>query len=213
MATNQATKLAIIRAGRELLAKGSGPGISVRDVMTRAGVNHGLFHYYFKTKERFFEEMVQNLFNEFYVAAEGAPQGSQDPLEKLRSLLIASAFFVRDGWPLLWPVLKDPTINKVARKRFYGKVGPHLKLLNAALQECRRKGRLAPDPDSRAMMDLLNSTMAPILMHQLMMEATPELVSEGYIPSKKNSVDKEEIHKSVDLALRRIMKRTKPSFR
>lgn len=51
-----ATRSALIRAAIELLDRRSAADISVKDIAGRAGVNHGLVHRYFGSKEGLFRE-------------------------------------------------------------------------------------------------------------------------------------------------------------
>ncbi len=208
MKLSKSAKQAIIKAGRELLSVHSFTNLSVRHLMQRAGVNHGLFHYYFKTKERFYGEVIQDLFDSFYKTTNKSPIEYKNPVEKLRALLIGAAFFVRDNWTLLWPILKDPEINKIIRKSFYGKVLTPVNLLRETLRECRRKGYLVQGSDNQFLIELINSSVAPILMHFLTVETTPNLIKDGYLASEKN-IETNEIYKHIDIALTQILKSKK----
>jgi AcrR family transcriptional regulator len=52
---------ALIRAGAELFAERGLSAVSVRDVATRARVNHGLVHHYFGSKEDLLRGVVKRL--------------------------------------------------------------------------------------------------------------------------------------------------------
>jgi AcrR family transcriptional regulator len=203
---SKGAKQAIIKAGRELFSIHNFSALSVRHLMNRACVNHGLFHYYFKTKERFYAEVIQDLFNDLEKTMNKSPVEYKNPVEKLRALLIGAAFLVRDNWNLLWPILKDPEVNKIIRKSFFGKIRPHVDLMRETIRECRRKGFLIQGSDSYFLVELLNFSVAPILLHFLMLDITPDLVKAGYFAGEKNTVETGEIYKRIDLALSRILK-------
>lgn len=61
---------ALVRAGAELFAERGLSAVSVRDVATRARVNHGLVHHYFGNKEDLLREVVRRLSEE--LAAQSA---------------------------------------------------------------------------------------------------------------------------------------------
>ena len=51
----------LLRAGRELYPETGAAGLSIRKVAERAGVNLGMFHYHFRTKEAFVRQLLQAL--------------------------------------------------------------------------------------------------------------------------------------------------------
>lgn len=69
-------------AGRCLLEKGS-HAASVKAIASMAGVNHGLVHHYFGSKEGLFIELVKNHFN----AITPAPDRSLNTTEELINYL------------------------------------------------------------------------------------------------------------------------------
>ena len=75
---------ALLAAGRELLPARGCAGLSVREVAEAAGVNLGMFHYHFKTREAFLRALLQSLYEEMF--SQLSFQGSADwgPLENLR---------------------------------------------------------------------------------------------------------------------------------
>ncbi len=53
------TRERIILAARQLFMERGQDGLNMRDLAEQAGVNKGLLHYYFKTKESIFREVFQ----------------------------------------------------------------------------------------------------------------------------------------------------------
>jgi AcrR family transcriptional regulator len=76
------TRERLIAALLRLLARRSVDGISVRDVAAEAGVNHGLVHRYFGSKEALVRAAVQRLSEQVYGADAEARTGWF--LERLR---------------------------------------------------------------------------------------------------------------------------------
>jgi AcrR family transcriptional regulator len=52
---------ALLRAGRELFPRVGCGGLSVRALAEHADVNVGMFHYHFKTKDKFLDALLQGM--------------------------------------------------------------------------------------------------------------------------------------------------------
>ena len=52
---------ALLAAGRELFPSRGCPGLTVREVAEAAGVNLGMFHYHFKSREAFLRALLQSV--------------------------------------------------------------------------------------------------------------------------------------------------------
>ena len=99
---NHPTAVAIRRAAAELFIERSPSSVSLRQIAERAGVNYGLIHHYFRTKE----VLVGAVFADF--SAKGA--GLIDTAPTVRDAM--AAFMPPDGtsWysnMLAWAVLDD----------------------------------------------------------------------------------------------------------
>ena len=66
-------RLAVIEAANFLFGEKGPDAVSIRDVAMRAGVNHGLVHRHFGTKEQLLREVMQNYASAFMRQAEGVP--------------------------------------------------------------------------------------------------------------------------------------------
>ena len=201
---NTDSKQAIIRAGREMLAATSLSDLSVSRLMKHARVNHGLFHYYFKTKERFYSEVVKDLFDGFNQTAAGSPIQYKNPIEQLRALLIGFALFLRDHWKLLWPVLKDTQLGYLLRRNIEIKMRPHLVALMRTVKECRRKGMLVGESDSEILNRLLVTTVGSVILVRIATEITPDLVKEFPLFKSEQGLDAETLYKRIDMTLRQV---------
>ena len=56
----------LLAAGRELLARRGCAALSVREVAHAAGVNLGMFHYHFKTREVFLKTLLQQTYEDMF---------------------------------------------------------------------------------------------------------------------------------------------------
>jgi len=100
-----AVRAALINAAADLFAERGTAAVSVREIAARAGVNHGLVHRHFGTKERLIREVMRALVDD---AAE--QMGDADPSESLREALLSAFLGARDGgrhWRIVARALLD----------------------------------------------------------------------------------------------------------
>lgn len=82
------TKLAIIKAARQLFAERDISAVSIRDIAKAAGVSHGLVRQYFGTRERMIFAIIQNEIKEFGKHIPPIEAGHMDlTLKDIRDLL------------------------------------------------------------------------------------------------------------------------------
>ena len=74
-----AVKTALINAACEMLAEAGPNAMSVRNVATRAGVNHGQVHHYFGGKEGLIRAAATHLAHQHYKNAHERASGSPIP--------------------------------------------------------------------------------------------------------------------------------------
>src|SRR3954466_8413677 len=102
--------LALLATGRELFATRGCAGLAVREVAEAAGVNLGMFHYHFKSREAFLRALLQSVYEEMYAqlsAVTAARPREATPLAHLRAALRFMGRFARANRPVLARVLAD----------------------------------------------------------------------------------------------------------
>ncbi|HVE13339.1 MAG TPA: TetR/AcrR family transcriptional regulator, partial [Elusimicrobiota bacterium] len=70
----------LLDAARALLPKSGFSGLNVREVIRKAGVNAGMFHYHFKSRDAFLRRVLEEVYEDFLVtfaAAAAGPGGSR----------------------------------------------------------------------------------------------------------------------------------------
>lgn len=159
---------ALLAAGRELFAARGCSGLSVREVAEAAGVNLGMFHYHFKTREAFLRALLQGVYEEMYsqlVAAEAQAAASQaSPLERLRAALRFMGRFVRAHRPVLSRVLADAMCGEpIARQFLRDNIPRHLGVLQGLIEQAKRTGEMRPVATPQALGFCAGSLATPIL--------------------------------------------------
>lgn len=111
----EAAREAIVAAGRELFAARGYAAVSVRDIAAHAGVNHGLVHRHFGSKEEVLRAVLQGMFSDVgAVARERLDPSSPDFIEKL----FPFAAKRKQDWAILMRSVLDGFDFKAAGYRF-----------------------------------------------------------------------------------------------
>ncbi len=130
----------LIGAARALLPRTGLDGLSVREVARRAGVNIGMFHYHFKSKEAFVRAVLESVYGDFLASFHEAAEGPGAARERLRAVLVAYAHFARRQRVFYAMMMREllagrPEMIAFARTRFPKHAGALMDLI----ERCRRE--------------------------------------------------------------------------
>jgi AcrR family transcriptional regulator len=132
--------LKLIRAGSRLVREKGLYGLGVRAACRAAGVNTGMFHYYFKSKNEFSNAVLKNLYGEFMVHFRAAIEGESRADLKLRAALVALAKFARASRRVLPSLLADVVLgNKAAFLFVRGNFTEHIGLITGLIKDWQRE--------------------------------------------------------------------------
>ncbi len=139
--SNNETRKRIVDAARELFVKHGHDGVNMRELAEMAGVNKGLLHYYFKTKDSIFKEVFQHQAGRLYTEVLDIVEGD-GPFEQKTVAMVERYFKVLTEIPslpafVMFEVQRDP--GMVARSPFRDTI-----LHIAALIEPELKKRKLP---------------------------------------------------------------------
>jgi AcrR family transcriptional regulator len=155
---------ALLAAGRELLPERGCAGLAVREVAERAGVNLGMFHYHFRTREAFLRAVLQQAYEEMFATLTLEAKPDAEPVEGLRSALRVLGRFLRDNRPLLARVFADAMAGEACAREFVRDNLPrHVAVLRRFFLAGRRRGVLRPVAFEQALGLLAGSLALPIL--------------------------------------------------
>ena len=158
---------ALLDAGRELFPHRGCAGLSVREVAEAAGVNLGMFHYHFKTREAFLRALLEGVYEEMYARLEVAaarPVASDDPVEHLREALRSLGRFARTHRTLLARLLADAlSADEIAIGFVRANFPRHIGVIHGLMARVQEAGRMKPLPIPQAMALCAGSIVAPII--------------------------------------------------
>lgn len=166
----------LLQSGRTLYAERGGARLSVRALVEHAGVNLGMFHYHFKTKDAFLRQLLAGIYEEMFTQLSGQAEQSGPPLSRLRQALMVLATFVREHAAILGHVMVDAAAGDAVAIEFMRANAPrHLKLLLALMQQAEDDGVLAPMPALQRFIFVMSGVAMPLLI-------APGILSLGVAP-------------------------------
>jgi AcrR family transcriptional regulator len=158
------TDALLLKAGRELFPDRGVHGLSVRMVAERAGVNLGMFHYHFRSKQVFVQTLLQDLYDEMFDKLELAA-GAPGPVDALRRALNVLGRFARDNARLLRRLMADAMAQEPLALEFLRANMPrHVGVLLGLVQSAQRSGAIRNIALPQAIAFLAGSVAAPLVI-------------------------------------------------
>src|SRR5258706_4483877 len=138
---------ALLAAGRRLFPQRGCAGLSVREIADSAGVNLGMFHYHFKSREAFLRALMQQAYEEMFATLTLEVAREKDPVVNLRNALRVLGRFMRDNRPFLARVFTDALSGEQCAREFLRDNMPrHLGVLHGIVTEGQMRGSFIDIP-------------------------------------------------------------------
>lgn len=135
--------LKLLGAGAALVRRKGLHGLTVREACRLAGVNTGMFHYYFGSKDEFVKAVLKELYAKFMLKFRAGAAAGGTPRERLKNALMEVGKFVRDIKNTAPLIFADMAYGKKETFRFLsGNFTVHLQLIAGLLAECLPAGPL-----------------------------------------------------------------------
>jgi AcrR family transcriptional regulator len=155
----------LIDTARKLLPETGVRDFSIRQLTERAGVNLGMFHYHFKTRENFLTIVLQGMYEEMFARLTIQAHADPLPLENLRAAVNVLGRFMRDNRLLLKRLLPDAMSGEpIAKDFFRANIPRHLAVMAQLVGEAQRSGVLRQLPLFQAMSFIGGAVAMPIIM-------------------------------------------------
>ncbi|MGD9643319.1 MAG: TetR/AcrR family transcriptional regulator [Elusimicrobiales bacterium] len=164
------TDIKLKSAGRRLLVEKGMTGLSVREACRLAGVNTGMFHYYFGSKEEFLQAVLKEIYAEFMLNFKAGVSVGGTPRQRLKNALVEVGRFalgIRQIAPMLFADLAHG--NKEAFAFMSVNFTEHVRHIAALTAQCR--------PDSavkKHSVPFLIIGMLPVMVFPMLMGAVLE---------------------------------------
>lgn len=155
----------LLQTGRQLLAESGASTLSIRKLTQRAGVNLGMFHYHFKSRENFIRTLLQQMYDEMFASLSVQVERQQTSYETLRAAVRVLARFGRDNRRLLLRISLDALNGEALAAQFLQSNLPrHVQVIVGLIVAGQSEGVLRKLPVMQALAFLAGSVAAPILM-------------------------------------------------
>ncbi len=164
----------LLDAGLALLPLTGCAGLSVRRLTEHAGVNLGMFHYHFKTKENFIKAVLQRTYDEMFSALTLRVNPAHPALQNLRDALgVLGRFAIQNG-RLLLRIMGDAINGEPLAAGFLKANLPrHVTVIAALVQQAQQEGSLARAPVPQVMAFMAGAVAAPILVGTALQQQSP----------------------------------------
>ncbi len=155
----------LIEAGKALIPKTGVSGLSVRLVAKKAGVNLGMFNYHFKTKDRFIETLLFEVYEEFFKNLSVEAASGSNCKEQLENVLFQAGRYIRDNREIVFPFMEEiirgnKHIMAYAKKNMTA----HISLILRLVKECQRKGYIVKMSQLNVLPVFMGAVLAPVLV-------------------------------------------------
>lgn len=155
---------ALLAAGRALFPERGCGGLSIREVAEAAGVNLGMFHYHFKTRDAFLRELLQSMYEEMFSQLVVKRTERADTLDNLREALRYLGRFLRANRPMIARVMADALCGEPIAIEFLRKNAPrHLGFLHQLVELGQKDGSIVKMPVIQALGFCAGSLAMPII--------------------------------------------------
>jgi AcrR family transcriptional regulator len=155
--------LQLLEAGRALLPETGCAGLSVRQLAARAGVNLGMFHYHFRSKDNFLRTLLQGTYDEMFARLETSVRGDAPRRDSLRAALLVVAGFMRDNRRLMLRLIADAICGQAVAADFLRNNLPrHLGVLASLMREAQQRGELIAMPGGQMLGFVVGAVGLPI---------------------------------------------------
>lgn len=206
---SQNTDQRLVETALEMLHKTGLSGLKLREVARKAGVNLGMFHYHFKTKEAFSRRVLQHSYEKFF--QEFSLETSKDggALERLRGALVTLGRFLLDNRRMILGLVhdaigKDRVVLDFVKTNF----PRHALVILGLVRECQREGSIRKISLPTLMPTLMGSVALPALVLGMLEHLEVKIIR--FIPValiKRELASEKAIAARVDLALEALAPR------
>jgi AcrR family transcriptional regulator len=195
----------LLSTARELLPETGCRGFSLRQLAERAGVNLGMFHYHFKTREHFLSRVLQDVYQEMFTTLTFQAQADRPPLDNLRAALNVLGHFARDNRFLIRRLLADAMSGDAIAQEFFRHNFPlHLRVLAELITAGQKTGTFRKLPVIQALAFLGGAVAMPSI---LVTVVTEQALMPSQITAQldRDILSDKAIAQRVDMAIRGLV--------
>jgi AcrR family transcriptional regulator len=192
----------LLEAGFELLPRTGCRGLSARKLTEHAGVNLGMFHYHFKSKENFIRILLEQVYEQMFSLLVIKSGQGESPLQHLRNALLVLAHFGCAHRRLLQRILADALAGETVAAEFLRTNMPrHLGVIARLIREAQRSEQIVKAPLPQVVAFLAGSIMSPVLFGAAVLENSMLPQAAGAM-LEQQVLSQKAVEQRIDFALR-----------
>jgi len=186
----------LLHSGRNLYPLHGCAGLSVRQLCEHAGVNVGMFHYHFQSKNNFLNALLQHVYEEVFSQLQAQVTQPFSALQRLRQALNRLAQLMREHGHWVSRVWTDASSGDVVAQEFLRRNAPrHMQLLMGLAQEAVSAGELAALPPLQGFGFMMGAVLAPMVL-------MPSALRMGLLPAALSAVVESDVTSDAAIAQR-----------
>lgn len=157
------TEAIILEAAREIFIKKGFDGARMQDIADRAGINKALLHYYYRSKEKLFEQIFAESFKQMF---EGVREcfATESSLEIVIRTFVPLYLKTMQANPFLPGFIMHEIANRPERiKALMLKGGVQPNYIVRTIKEATEQGLIHPITGGELMMSMVGICIVPII--------------------------------------------------
>lgn len=170
----------IVRAALDILARDGAAGLGVAAVAHRVGIVPSAIYRHFSGMEAIVDAVVDSIADQLAENVRHARAFSEDPLERIESLLEGHARLIREnrGFARLLFSGELGDGPPARREKLLAMIEGYLARVRAIVEEGRESGRLGPDADPTAVTHLYLGLIQPAAFLHYLSDGAYEVTRE-----------------------------------
>lgn len=161
----------LLDAGLQLLPSTGCRHLSARRLAEHAGVNLGMFHYHFRSKDNFIRTLLERVYEQMFAMLVLRAGEAETPLQNLHNALDVLARFGAQNHSLLLRIAID-AINgeSIAADFLRTNIPRHIGILATLIADAQRDRQVIDAPLPRILAFLGGALIAPVLLGPAIIE-------------------------------------------
>jgi AcrR family transcriptional regulator len=193
----------LLESGLAMLPVTGCAGLSVRRVAEHAGVNLGMFHYHFRSKENFIRAVLLRVYEAMFAELTMRTTEPGPPLDQLRRALTILAQFGRRHRHLLARIMADAVTGEpLAAEFLQANLPRHIAIVAQLVRKAQADGAIVKAPYPQLVGFLAGAVGAPVLLAGALHRSAANAKLAGVID--RHVLSTAAITRRIDFALRGV---------
>jgi len=172
------TEEKILKAATAVFTKKGRAGTSMQDIAVEAGINRTLLNYYFRSKDKLFDQVFQNVFLQFMPAINERLKSDKSIIDRIEDVIDHYFFILIDNPMIPVFIFQELTSNPARLVRNFREEGLDPSYFISLLRDEMSKGNLRKMDPRIIIVNLLSMVIFPFaarpVIENLMFEGSDE---------------------------------------